>query len=285
MVDTNSHNGDAATPNAVDAGAATQKMPAGKTATGSAAGATGAVAAGGAAAAGGGAAGASGKVAAGSTPKPSASGSLSGGLSGNVSGSLPDGAANDPVALRRAAHGLAPETAADVAKVKRMEKEATAEDRKRKAQRKHKAKIVRRTAIVLVLVLIIGALVGFWLLRWGLHDDRASIQGTWRVQGTDTTITINDEEIVLTDEVAYDYVLDPESKTLSFKFGALTGDGRYRFSLDHNMLAIDDGEFDAMGTLMTDIPWTIEAVAQKFVGNQEKSPSLEDGNMVLERVS
>lgn len=172
-----------------------------------------------------------------------------------------------------------------MAAVKRTEKEASAEDRKRKAQRQHKAKVVRRTIIAIVLVLIIGAIVGFWLLRWGLHDDTESIQGTWRVQGTDTTITINDEEIVLTDEVAYDYVLDPEAKTLTFKFGALTGDGRYRFSLDHNMLAIDDGEFDAMGTLMADIPWTLDALSQKIVGNQEKSPSLEAGNMVLERVS
>lgn len=192
----------------------------------------------------------------------------------------------DSVAARRAAHGLAPEATSetDAAKEKARDKDASAEDRKRKVQRQHKARLIRRTIIAIVLVIIIGIIVGFWLLRWGLHDDVASIQGKWRVQGTDTVIEINDEEIILTDEVAYDYVLDPEAKTLTFKFGALTGDGRYRFSLDHNMLAIDDGEFDAMGTLATDIPWMLDALSQKLLANHEKSPGLEDGNMVLERV-
>ena len=184
------------------------------------------------------------------------------------------------------AHGLSPETtnASDAADSKRREKEASAEDRKRKVQRQHKAKMVRRTVIAIVLILLIGLIVGFWLLRWGLHDDLDSIQGTWRVQGTDTEIKITDEEIVLTDEVAYDYVLDPEAKTLSFTFGALTGNGRYRFSLDHNMLAIDDGDFDGMGTLMSDIPWTLDALSRKLLGNEELSPGLESSDMVLERI-
>lgn len=199
---------------------------------------------------------------------------------------VPSGNAEDSVASRRLAHGLSPETtnSTDAAELRRKEKEASAEDRKRKAQRKHKARLARRAMLIALLVIIIGLIVVFWLLRWGLHDDASSIQGTWRVQGTDTVIEINDEEIALTDEVAYDYVLNPESKTLVFTFGALSGSGRYRFSLDHNMLAIDDGEFDAMGTLVTDIPWTVEAIASKLLSNQEKSPSLEAGNMVLERV-
>lgn len=198
----------------------------------------------------------------------------------------PADAPADSVAARRAAHGLSPEatTASEGVEGKRKDKDASAEERKLKVQRQHKARVARRIIIVIVLVIIIGIVLGFWLLRWGLHDDASSIQGKWRVQGTDTVIEINDEEIVLTDEVAYDYVLNPEAKTLTFKFGALTGDGRYRFSLDHNMLAIDDGEFDAMGTLMADIPWTMDAISQKFLGNREKNPSLEDGNMVLERV-
>ena len=133
-------------------------------------------------------------------------------------------------------------------------------------------------------MLFVGVVLGFWLLRWGLHDDAASIQGQWRVKGTDTVINITDEEIVLTDEVAYDYVLDPDAKTLAFTFGGLTGNGRYRFSLDHSQLAIDDGEFDWGSTLVADIPWTIDAVAQKMVGHPEKSPSLGEGDMVLERM-
>lgn len=213
--------------------------------------------------------------------------------SGNLSGTTdkrPAGSSGpvseDSVASRRLAHGLSPEATAkaDAAELRRKEKEASAEDRKRKFQRQHKAKMVRRAIVAAIIVLFVGVVLGFWLLRWGLHDDAASIQGQWRVKGTDTVINITDEEIVLTDEVAYDYVLDPDAKTLAFTFGGLTGNGRYRFSLDHSQLAIDDGEFDWGSTLVADIPWTIDAVAQKMVGHPEKSPSLGEGDMVLERM-
>lgn len=213
--------------------------------------------------------------------------------SGNLSGTTdkrPAGSSGpvseDSVASRRLAHGLSPEATAkaDAAELRRKEKEASAEDRKRKFQRQHKAKMVRRAIVAAIIVLFVGVVLGFWLLRWGLHDDAASIQGQWRVKGTDTVINITDEEIVLTDEVAYDYVLDPDAKTLVFTFGGLTGNGRYRFSLDHSQLAIDDGEFDWGSTLMADIPWTLDAVVQKLVGHPEKSPGLGEGDMVLERM-
>lgn len=217
------------------------------------------------------------------------SGSLSGSLSGGTDGRSTGNSGpvpQDSVASRRLAHGLSPEATAkaDAAELRRKEKEASAEDRKRKFQRQHKAKVVRRTLIAVAVVLVVGAVLGFWLLRWGLHDDASSIQGQWRVKGTDTVINITDEDIVLTDEVAYDYVIDPDAKTLAFTFGGLTGNGRYRFSLDHSQLAIDDGEFDWGSTLMADIPWTVDAVAQKLVGHPEKNPSLGEGDMVLERM-
>lgn len=221
----------------------------------------------------------------GSLATPGASGAVSGSVSGRVSansGSL----SQDTVASRRLAHGLSPETTnkTDAAELRRKEKEASAEERKRKFQRQQRAKVVRRSIIAVLVVVLVGVMLAFWLLRWGLHDDAASIQGQWRVQGTDTVIDITDEKIVLTDEVAYDYVLDPDAKTLAFTFGGLTGNGRYRFSLDHSMLSIDDGDFDWGATLAADIPWTLEAVAQNLVGNPEKSPSLGAGDMVLERM-
>lgn len=216
--------------------------------------------------------------------KAARSGSLSGGLSKGVSGDASPHSGS--VASRRLAHGLSPEATAkaDAAELRRKEKEASAEDRKRKFQRQHKAKMVRRALIAVAVVLVAGVVFGFWLLRWGLYDDASSIQGQWRVKGTDTVINITDEDIVLTDEVAYDYVIDPDAKTLAFTFGGLTGNGRYRFSLDHSQLAIDDGEFDWGSTLVADIPWTFDAVAQKLVGHPEKSPSLGQGDMVLERM-
>lgn len=199
----------------------------------------------------------------------------------SASGSLSE---EDAVKSRRLAHGLSPESPSGAAELRRKEKQASAEERKRKFRRERRAKMVKRSIIAVVLVLVVGTVFGFWMLRWGLYDDASSIQGAWRVQGTDTTITITDKEIVLTDEVAYDYVLDPGAKTLSFTFGGLSGNGRYRFSLDHSQLAIDDGEFDWFSTLVADIPWTVEAVSSKLVGDPEKSPRFGAGDMALERV-
>lgn len=275
---------------------ATQKLPAVEAATAVAQGAAGAgeggsqaKGAGGSKAAGGATSAATGRMSKAAGPGP-VSKPAAGSASGSVSGKLSSDSASlsqDTVASRRLAHGLSPETTsrAEAAELRRKEKEASAEERKRKFQKQQRAKVVRRSIIAVLLVLLVGILLAFWLLRWGMHDDAASIQGQWRVQGTDTIIDINDEEIVLTDEVAYDYVLAPDSKTLAFTFGGLTGSGRYRFSLDHSMLSIDDGDFDWGATLAADVPWILDAVAQELMGNPTKSPSLGEGDMVLERVS
>lgn len=281
---------------------ATQKLPAVEAATAAAQGAAGAGEGGSQAkgagpgpakaaakGAGGAASAATGRMSKAAGPGP-VSKPAAGSASGSVSGKLSSDSASlsqDTVASRRLAHGLSPETTskAEAAELRRKEKEASAEERKRKFQKQQRAKVVRRSIIAVLLVLLVGILLAFWLLRWGMHDDAASIQGQWRVQGTDTIIDINDEEIVLTDEVAYDYVLAPDSKTLAFTFGGLTGSGRYRFSLDHSMLSIDDGDFDWGATLAADVPWILDAVAQELMGNPTKSPSLGEGDMVLERVS
>lgn len=209
---------------------------------------------------------------------------------------------SDPVVAKRIAHGLAPEPtdskSGDLAggglsglgndgpsrafsKERREQKEA--EDRLKKERHKKRMRIVRRTLLLIILLVVVALSVALWWLRWGTMDDALAIQGTWRIADTDTTVTITDTKITLTDEVAYDYVIDPEAKTIAYTFGGLTGQGRYRLSLDGNSLAISDGEYDWLSTLLSDIPWTLEAALAELKHNKPISPSLGSGQL-LERI-
>lgn len=212
---------------------------------------------------------------------------------------------SDPVVAKRIAHGLSPEptdaksgdlraggarTAASdgeapvrraFSKERREQKEA--EDRLKKLQHKKRMRTLRRVILVFVLLLIVAAAIVFSWVRWCAVDDAAALQGQWVIAGSDATVTITDTEIRLTDDVAYDYVIDTEAKTIAYTFGGLTGHGRYRLALDGNSLAINDGDYDWFSTLVGDIPWTVEALVAELKHDPSKSPGLGAGQL-LERV-
>ena len=127
-----------------------------------------------------------------------------------------------------------------------------------------KGKVAALVLSLLALSLAAAVVPGFSWLRWFSADDGADIQGTWYLAGTSTPITITDERIQLTEDVAYHYTLDPMAKTIQFTFGNLTGGGCYRFSLDRDELALVDGSFSATDTLGRDIGWTLEALIEKL---------------------
>ena len=139
---------------------------------------------------------------------------------------------------------------------------ADAAERKRKRRRRIRRIII---GILVTLVLLFGGLlVAFGIFRWYTYDDVADIQGIWYHEGTTMPVTITEDEIQLTDEVAYKYELDPEAKTITFKFGNMEGGGRYRFSMDRSEMAIADGEFDGGQNFMDDALWTANALFRKI---------------------
>lgn len=212
------------------------------------------------------------------------------------SADLVDSADLDPVAAKRLSHGLSPIPTDDKPKAedasasdesrpykqRRIDKETL--KRQRKAIRTHRLRILRRTLIIVVLVLLVIAIAGFWFIRHGLVDDKQAIQGKWQLDTNGAAITITEDKIVLTDDVSYDYFIDPDSKTIVFAFGSLTGNGRYRFSLDQQQLAIEDGDFDWFSTVISDIPWTASALADMVMNKEPKSPDLGENGKLLERV-
>ncbi len=151
-----------------------------------------------------------------------------------------------------------------------------------KIKKDHRRKIERRIALAilgLILIALAVLCVMFGIHRWSTYSDEADIQGTWYVEGTDQPIVITADKIELTDGVAYSYKLDPDSKTITFKFGNMTGEGRYRFSLDRQQLSIMDGEYGYWDTLTDDAAWTIQAIIRDLQGLSMLNPGIE-GNTI-----
>lgn len=116
----------------------------------------------------------------------------------------------------------------------------------KKAPRKGFTKSKKILLGVGIAVLAIAIAIVIFMLN--AHDDAQDIQGTWQIQGSNATITITDKQIVLTDDVAYDYQMDPWAHTLDLGFFGASGTAQYTFNPDRNELVItenfvnDEGE-------------------------------------------
>lgn len=137
------------------------------------------------------------------------------------------------------------------------------------------------------LLIVVAAAVGLFSWdRWLRYDDAAEFQGSWQAHGTTGVVVIDGERINLTDDVAYSYRIDPMAKTVSFSFGSLEGQGRYRFSLDRSQLVITEGAgYSWLSTLVDDIGWMADRLT-RFVQGQPQAEVLPgDGVTVLDRLS
>ena len=141
--------------------------------------------------------------------------------------------------------------------------------------------------MALSLLIAVAAAVGLFSWdRWLRYDDAAEFQGSWQAHGTTGVVVIDGERISLTGDVAYSYQIDPMAKTVSFSFGSLEGQGRYRFSLDRSQLVITEGAgYSWLSTLIDDIGWMADQLT-RFVQGQPQVEALPgDGVTVLDRLS
>lgn len=141
--------------------------------------------------------------------------------------------------------------------------------------------------VVLVLLALVVAVVGtFSWDRWLRYDDAAEFSGEWQAHGTTGVVVIDGERIKLTDDVAYVYKLDPTAKTISFTFGNMAGQGRYRFSLDRSQLVITEGEgYSWLSTLLDDIGWMWDQALRAVQGQPQEDVVAGEGVTVLDRLS
>ena len=141
--------------------------------------------------------------------------------------------------------------------------------------------------VVAVLVAIAVAVVTVGSFSWGRwlrYDDAADFQGAWYANGTTSLVTVDGQEIHLTSDVAYGYTLDTGAKTITFTFGDLQGQGRYRFSADRSELVITDGDrFSFWGNLFSDIGWQFGQLITGLQGKEVPREEVVDGVTVLDR--
>ena len=161
----------------------------------------------------------------------------------------------------------------------RREDDAADESRTAAAGR---AGFAARIVAIVLAVLVVASVGGFSWYRWLYGDDAVDIQGTWYIAGTDTPIVVTEDQIVLNEEVSYDYVLDESAKTIEFTFSYLAGSGHYRFSLDRQALAIMDGQFGWWDTIGEDIAWLPGALLDA-AGGVSASPAGAGGVTLLSR--
>ena len=138
---------------------------------------------------------------------------------------------------------------------------------------------------VLVAIAMVVIMVGsFSWGRWLRYDDAADFQGAWYANGTTSLVTVDGQEIHLTSDVAYGYTLDTGAKTITFTFGDLQGQGRYRFSADRSELVITDGDgFSFWGNLFSDIGWQFGQLISGLQGKEVPREEVVDGVTVLDR--
>lgn len=142
------------------------------------------------------------------------------------------------------------------------------------------AKAVSAFLIVASIVLAV-ALAAFAGYRWLYGNDGQDIQGSWYVNGTEAVMTFTDTEIILNDEVSYDYALNAANKTMSYQFNDLSGASSYRFSLDRGELAIIDGEASSLDTLKADFAWMLGALIHLVKGEEPSPAPINAENVVL----
>ncbi len=148
-----------------------------------------------------------------------------------------------------------------------------------------KLRIPLPAAIALVALAAVAAVVlVFSWCRWWQYDDAADFQGLWYADGGSSTVTIDAEKINLTSDVSYSYQLDTGAKTITYAFGNLQGQGRYRFSVDRTELVITDGkDFSFWGNLFADIGWRMGQFVDGVQGKAEQRETAGDGVTVLDR--
>lgn len=166
---------------------------------------------------------------------------------------------------------------------RQLKRQAKAQEAMKRAKGARIAKNIGLGFLVTVLVAFVIALCSFCIFRWQTFNDAADIQGMWYYKNSETSIEFTPDKIVLTSDVAYTYVLDPEAKTIMYTFGYMSGQGRYRFSLDRTQLSISDGSFEFWGTFIDDAIWTVQSLFSQWFGTQTPPLGSNADSIVLVR--
>lgn len=124
---------------------------------------------------------------------------------------------------------------------------------------KNVKEIIGVIVVVLAVILIALGLIFSWQ-RWWSVDDVADIQGTWQVEGTETTFVISADEMAIADDVIYKYELNTSDKTIDLTLGTMSGKSHYVFSQKRTQLVIIDADVDFFSSLSLDLSDRISSI-------------------------
>ena len=120
--------------------------------------------------------------------------------------------------------------------------------------------------------------------RWWVHDDAQDIQGTWYIYDTEVAIPIGPDTIGISEDAVYEYTIDTQAKTVTYRIGNLTGTSHYRFSSDRSQIAlIEDGKKVFTATLLDDISWWFTSLANAISGKLVLPGPLQSNVIMLTR--
>lgn len=135
-----------------------------------------------------------------------------------------------------------------------------------------------------VLAAFVVACIALAVDRWWVHDDAQDIQGTWYIYDTEVAIPIGPDTIGISEDAVYEYTIDTQAKTVTYRIGNLTGTSHYRFSSDRSQIAlIEDGKKVFTATLFDDISWWFTSLANAISGKLVLPGPLQSNVIMLTR--
>ncbi len=160
---------------------------------------------------------------------------------------------------------------------------AGASPSKRAKKPRSPARIALSVAIGAFAALVV-ACVALAVDRWWVHDDAQDIQGTWYIYDTEVAIPIGPDTIGVSEDAVYEYTIDTQAKTVTYRIGNLTGTSHYRFSSDRSQIAlIEDGKKVFTATLFDDISWWFTSLANALSGKLVLPGPLQNNVIMLTR--
>lgn len=108
---------------------------------------------------------------------------------------------------------------------------------------------------VFVVALVLASFFGIWN-RWFRYDDAQEIISNWQIHGTNNVVVIDKKTINLGPNAVLEYTIDTGAKVIHYKTGDKIGVSHYRFSWDHNQVAIiESSGSDPFSTMISDLIW------------------------------
>ena len=104
---------------------------------------------------------------------------------------------------------------------KTVKAQASHGSRGSKPQKQLKKRRIPLPAKIVLSVVLVAAIAAAAFLVWDYpfrYDDAADFQGQWKIEGSNASIVITEDEIRLTDSVSFTYELNTFEKTITYSF-------------------------------------------------------------------